>query len=98
MFKYLIHLINSHNYLLSEAFMEAKTLKTSWYSCIVQLSEYLNIDLKNILKIKSCIKTVLLNKLKSKYNKIWKEEIFDDSRSKNYGNKLRTYRKFKGNF
>ena len=73
MFKYLINLLNSDNYLLSEAFIEVKTLKNSWYSCITQLSEYLNINLKNILKIKSSMKKLLLNKLKLKNNKIWKE-------------------------
>ena len=98
MFKYLIHLLNSDNHLLSEAFAEMKTLKNSWYSCIEQLSHYLEFDLKNILKFKSNIKTYILNKLKPKYNKIWKEEVFNDNRTKQYGNKLRTYRTFKGNF
>ena len=41
--------------------------------------------MKNILKGKSSP-----NKLEPKHNKIWKDEVFDDCQSKNYGNQLRT--------
>jgi hypothetical protein len=34
----------------------------------------------------------------TKYNAVWKTDIFNDRPGKQYGNKLRTYRLFKNNF
>ena len=59
---------------------------------------YLNSS-PNIFKLPGIdIKSLLLNKLKTLCNKIWKEEIFNDRRNHTGGNKLRTYRLFKYNF
>ena len=59
---------------------------------------YLNIS-PNMFKLPGIdIKSLLLNKLKTLCNKIWKEELFNDRRNNTGGNKLRTYRLSKHNF
>ena len=45
---------------------------------------------KFIQKLKYLLKEQFINK--------WKQDLFDDKRNKNFGNKLRTYRLFKTNF
>ena len=103
MFKFWRHILNSGDVLLTNSYEESSKLhaenKISWVGCISALIKYLKID-ENILKNvgKEPFKSLLLRKLKIKYQNIWKNEVFDDSRKKNFGNKLRTYRLFKNNF
>ena len=59
---------------------------------------YLNIS-PNISKLPGIdIKSLLLNKLKTLCNTIWKEELVNERKNNTGENKLRTYRLFKHNF
>lgn len=102
MFKYYIHISKSENSLLADAFVESKELfsqnKHCWYACMHVLAQYFNLKIENITKSKINLKKYILNRLKPKYNELWKKDIFDDNRNTSQGNKLRTYRLFKNNF
>ena len=102
MIKYYVRLSRSSDVLLSDALQLSSDLhqqgKKSWIGCIHALLQYINVDEKYILNLKSILKKYLFDKFKTRYNIIWKKQLFDDRIGKNFGNKLRTYRTFKYNF
>lgn len=101
MFKYFQRLYSSDDILLKNAYEESVNLdnagKSSWYSCIKSIMKNLNINLNMCITSKYNIKSLIINKVKIIYNKIWKDDIFNDNKSRS-GNKLRTYRLFKNIF
>lgn len=101
MLRYYKYILKSDDILLSEALHVSKSLnslnKNSWYSCIVILMKYLDIDLKLVKNSNMDLKSLIYSKLKQKYSCIWKSELYNDRQNKQHGNKLRTYRLFKEN-
>jgi hypothetical protein len=102
MYKYLKSVYTNEDILLRNVFSESKYLyengQKSWFSSMESLVRYLNIS-PNIFKLPGIdMKSLFLNKLKTLCNKIWKEEIVNDSRNNTGGNKFRTYRLCKHHF
>ena len=100
MIKFWVRLEKTNNNLLKEALSLSKSLDeegvNSWFSCINSILSLLNVSPKNVLKDKINVKNLCIKKLTDLYSRIWKEDLFNDSRKdKNHKNKLRTFRLFK---
>ena len=99
--KYLKRLKFTEDVLLKEAFNVSKTVnsnnKNSWFYNVNRLLEYFEIDINLFEKSKFDLKQYILRRLKGKYEVLWNSELNDIRENKNYGNKLRTYNKFKRN-
>ena len=89
MIKYWFRLSNLQNCLAADAYNVSQRLyigsKTSWYSCVIELFEYfdINVNCHNVSK-------EMLKLFHSGYNVIWKKRILDNRQNLRYGNKLRT--------
>ena len=96
MWKYIVRCENEkEGSLLYNAYHESKNIESglSWvnsFNYILKKSGLSDDDHFGGFSIKTIDEL-----FKSSYRQYWKEKIFDDSRKENYGNKLRTYRKFK---
>ena len=102
--KYLQRLFNcneSDNTLLYNTFHESCKLTSanSWFHKVSVFLSRMNISVCDIANINI---NVLIRKVKSllqsTFIKSWKSELYNDNRKGEYGNKLRTYRKFKTTF
>ena len=94
------NLSRDENVILCDAFLEGQklTTKNTWYNnmkCIMhKCSISPSLETANLSMI---IKTVK-NYLQNEFIKGWKSDLFNDTRSKGHGNKLRMYRTFKTTF
>lgn len=84
--EYWLHVINSDNNLLRDA-----------YKSNLQLSDSLYQKLKYYYFSKRRLVFAVCKKLDENYLNFWRSSIFDDSNS-NHGNKLRTYRNLKDKY
>ena len=102
--KYWHRLINIHSdnfSILHNAYLcnlNECDIKQSWSSHIRNMLEFLSLNNSKYTQSKAFYTNILHTKLKEIFTAGWKKELFSDTRKKNHGNKLRTYRTFKSNF
>ena len=84
---------SDQNSLIYDAFIEQKNNmhENSWLYYIKFMSESMGVTF-NFSEINH---ELIFSKLKGKFIEYWKEKLFNNVRHQGYGNKLRTYRKFK---
>jgi hypothetical protein len=92
-------LISSENNLLVRAYYESLNIKNSWAQNVDELVQESGLTVKDIQE-KSIKKSLYTIKsfLNDKFLQGLKHDLFSDDRTKNHGNKLRTYRSFKNDF
>ena len=100
--KYWHRVINidiKQNVLLREAYIENERIKSAWLISIEKLLNMINVSPEKASKLKCPnLGQMLLTKFKAIFECGWKEELYNDTRKKQGGNKLRLYRKYKSNF
>ena len=89
------------NIILHNAFVESKTIsaRCGWFKNVKSIMTKCGISIDSVLyKDKQSIITQVKNYFQNVFIKQWKSELSNDSRNKDHGNKLRTYRSFKTTF
>ena len=89
----------SENKLLYNAFCENVKGNSTWFQSITKLLDMVNVKAEHAMKnnVKLIIRKVQMF-FKEAFVNGWKQELFDDSRKGNFGNKLRSYRTYKSGF
>ena len=91
----------SENNILYSAFIESKsiTARSGWFKNIKTVMAKCRISLDTVFheRLFSVVKKIKYH-FQSTFINGWKEQLSNDSRNKDHGNKLRTYRSFKTNF
>jgi hypothetical protein len=100
--KYLNRLLTStDNDLLQKTFVECQKLKivNSWFNKVSIMLKRLGITVNEVMQsnVKTLTKRVQTH-FQSVFIKEWNLELFNDTRKKDHGNKLRCYRQFKTTF
>jgi hypothetical protein len=98
--EYWLHVINSDNNLLRDAYKSNLQLSDSFVSKIKILLNKLNFShvwINQSTFSKRRLVFAVCKKLDENYLNFWRSSIFDDSNS-NHGNKLRTYRNLKDKY
>ena len=72
--------------------------KGDWFSSVTNMTNFANIKNNHLTTSFSPYKKQVLQLMKDKFSKGWKNELFNDTRKADHGNKLRTYRLFKDEF
>ena len=96
--EYWLHVINSDNSLLQDAYRSNLQLSDGFASTIKILLNKLNIShvwINQSTFSKRRLVFAVCKKLNENYLNFWRSSIFDDSNSNSNGNKLRTYRNLK---
>ena len=99
--KYWHRLVNlaDQNVLLNDAVSENVKIRGTWIKGIDKLLKVIDISPQNAKKVKcATLVRMITSKCKLIFENGWKDELFNDIRKRQGGNKLRLYRKYKSNF